>query len=108
MSILPIKRRFDTSPIAADTDIFSDDISVDNRSGLRITISLDSSSVVYLTETSNNTTEKYALNAGATLDAGDLYSFDVPIRDDGTYNMQLNSQSGIKVVNVDEVTGGII
>lgn len=109
-AIRSLKRRFSTSTITADTDVFTEDFESqsNNRSGVRITLSIDTTAIAYLTETVDGTEERYALNSGSALDANDLYSFDIPIRGDGSYNIQFGSDAAVKVINIDEIEGGII
>jgi len=97
-------RLFNTSAQTANSDLFGSDIDPDfGNSNLRITIALKGASIVNVKEDNGSDTVNYDLNSGATLDADELYVFDVPVRDTSTYNVQLESSVGIKVLNVSEV-----
>lgn len=100
----PLGRKFDTGVQAANTDIFTNDFGAFHTPGaLRITVALHGASTVKVAESEGGNTVTYDLNGGATLDAGELNAFDVPIRDGPTYNIRLGSNVGIRTLNVDGV-----
>lgn len=97
-------RLYDTAAQTANSDILGNDISPSNSpSALRVTVALKSGSILNVREDDGSSKVNYDLNSGATLDGDELYVFDVPVRDGSTYNFQLETGVGIKVLNVDEV-----
>lgn len=100
----PTRRLYDTSAQTANSDLFSTDMTPNlSASTYRITIALKSASVVNVKEDDGNSVVNYDLNSGATIDADEVHVFDVPVRDTSSYNIQLESSVGIKVLQVDEV-----
>lgn len=85
----------------ANTDIFSTDISPPETGTLIIKIVLNSAAVVNVQETIGGTTIAYDLNNGATLDAGEGFSFPLPVRDDASYNFQVESDVQVNLFTVD-------
>jgi hypothetical protein len=101
---VPLARRFNTAQISANTDVFSDDLDPQTqRSLMRITVAVDSPSQILVTERENGDTVSYRLNAGAEIDAGDVYTFDLPIRGVASYNIQFASNVSVLTINVDEI-----
>jgi len=102
-------RLFDTAAQTADTDVLTDDVVVGlSPVALIITIQVASVSTVKLVETVDGTTKEYVLNDGNELGPGELFTFEIPVRDDGSYNIRLGSGVAIDVLNVDTVPiGGV-
>lgn len=97
-------RLFNTSAQTANSDLFDSDISTDNDpSNLRVTVSVQSASILNVQETVSGNTVDYDLNGGNALSADELHVFDIPARTDGSYNFQLETGVAIDVLNVDEV-----
>jgi len=102
-------RRYDTNAQTAGSDVLANDITPSaSPVAFQITIQVASASTVDLVETADGTTKSQTLNSGAQLDAGELYSFEVPVRDAGSYNIQLGSGVAIDVLNIDEKLMGAI
>jgi len=98
-------RLYDAGAQTANSDIFGSDIDPTNSpSNLRVTVALKGSSIVNVKEDNGTSVVNYDFNSGTALGADELYVFDVPVRGQAsTYNFQLESSVGIKVLNVDEV-----
>jgi len=86
-------------------------------SAYRITVALTTSSVLNVTCTDGTTPHKWGLNASAALNAADLYTFTFAVRstDDGlstgtnlTYNFEVETDSVIECLFVEEVTGAVL
>jgi len=100
-------RLFDTGSQTANGDVLASDVTVSGGGAPRaliVTIQLATAATVDLAETVDGTTKTYTLNDGATCDAGDLYTFEIPCRSAGSYNIQLGSGVAIDVLNVDEAS----
>ena len=83
----------------------------------RITIALTTSSVVNVSCTDGSTTHKWGLNASSALNAGDVYTFSLGVSatDDGTstgtaltYDIEVETDSVIEILIIDEIKGGVI
>lgn len=97
-------RLYDTGAQTANSDLFSSDITPSNSpSALRVTVALKSASIVNVKENDGSTTVNYDLNNGSQIGADELHVYDVPVRAGSSYNIQVESSVGIKVLNVDEV-----
>lgn len=97
-------RLFNTGAQTANSDLFNSDVDPTySGSNLRVSISVQGSAILNVQEDNGSNTVSYDLNGGNSLDADELYVFDVPTRESSTYNFQLESSVAINVLNVDEV-----
>jgi hypothetical protein len=108
---------FNVSAPGADTGITSGVKFTPSASVCRITIALTTSSVVNITCTDGSTTHKWGLNASAALNAADLYTFTFAVRAnatglagglDLTYDVEVETDSIIEILLLDEVVGAVI
>lgn len=98
----------------ANTNILATSLKVsDSASALRVTVCLTTGSVFNLHVTDGTTAYVNGLNASAALNAGDVYTFTVGARryssQTGTtelsYNFQVETDSVIRMLFVEEITG---
>lgn len=100
----------------ANTNIITPFSVSDSASALRVTVSLTTSSVFNLVVTNGTTAYTIGLNASAALNAGDLYTFTFGARRYSsqtgetalTYTFQVETDSVIRMLFVEEVTGPVI
>jgi len=94
-------RLYDTGVKQADTDLLNTDVSLSNApAALLITVAVASPSTLVLREDVDGAVQTYTLNAGAQLGAGELYSFEIPVGDAGTYNVRVGSGVAVMVLDV--------
>jgi len=83
---------------------------------LRITVALTTTSVLNLTVTDGTTAYKWGLNESVTLNAGDVYTFYVPVRKTTTgkstgtaltYNLEVETNSVFQCLWIDELEGAV-
>jgi hypothetical protein len=93
----------------ANTDILASALTPSKAAAYRFTIQLTVSSIfnVMIGKT-GNTTQTCALNDNGALTAGALYTFTMGVDSDQTYNFQVETDGQIDILQVDEVTGGVI
>ena len=97
-------RLFDTAAQTADTDVLPSEMTPsESPAAFVVTVQVASAATVKVAETVSGTTKSYVLNDGTQLGAGELYTFEVPVRDAGSYNIRLGSGVAIDVLNVDEI-----
>lgn len=77
-------------------------------SAFRVTIALTTSSVLNVHMTDGTTAYVQGLNASAALNAGDLYTFTFSVDPDLTYKFQVETDSVIRQLIVDEIVGGAL
>ena len=101
----------------ANTDIIASPANLTpqyNTSVFRLTIALTTASVLNMRVTDGTTAFVNGLNNSVALAAGDLYTFTFGVRrssDDGValaYNFQVETDSVIRVLFVDEVPSGVL
>jgi len=83
----------------------------------RVTVALTTSSVINVTCTDGTTTHKWGLNESGALNAADLYTFTFAVRAnatglaggaDLTYDIEVETDSVIEVLFIEEVIGAVI
>ncbi|ANS05697.1 hypothetical protein [uncultured Mediterranean phage] len=72
----------------------------------RVTVALTTASVFNVTCTDGTTTHKWGLNQSVTLQAGDLYTFVFGVSAALAYNFEVETDSIIEILQVDEIDGG--
>lgn len=101
----------------ANTNILSTAIKVSESAvALRVTVSLTTASVFNLHVTDGTTAYVIGLNASTALQAGDLYTFTFGARryssqsntTELSYNFQVETDSVIRMLFVEEVSGPVI
>lgn len=93
----------------ANTNIFTDNLTpVYSCSVFRVTVALTTASVFNVIMTDGTTSYTNGLNLSVALQAGDLYTFTFGVHNGNTYNFQVETDSVIRILQVDEVPGGVI
>lgn len=99
---------FNVSAPGAATNILSTSLTPTMGGAFRITVSVATGSVFNVTITKSGTTKTLALNGGTALTAAALYTFCFGVSTANTYNFQVATNSIINVLQVDEVSSGVI
>ena len=97
---------FNAAAPGANTNILSTSLTPKMGGAFRVTVSLATSSVFNVIITQSGTSLTLGLNASAALNAGDLYTFIFGVIPSNTYNFQVETNSIIRILQVDEVSGG--
>jgi len=99
---------FNQSAPGADTNILSSSLTPTMDGAFRLTICLATASVVNVTITQSSTTFICGLNSSAPLQAGDLYTFVFGVSAANSYNFQVETNGVIRILQVDEISGGVL
>lgn len=99
---------FNVSAPGANTNILSTSLTPAYGGAFRVTVCLATSSVFNVTITRSGTTKTCGLNASTALNAGDLYTFSFGVSTGNTYNFQVETNSIINILQIDEVSSGVI
>ena len=99
---------FDEPAPGENANILEESISLTASGALRVTVSLTTESVFNVIVSRSGTSFTIGLNASAALNAGDLYTFTFGASKNNTYNFQLETDSVIRVLQVEEVLNGVI
>ena len=95
---------FNGSAPGANTDIFASDISPTAGSvRARITLALTAGSVFNITATDGSTTHVWGLDASATLQAADIYSYEFATDPALDYNCQVETDGVIEQLLWDDL-----
>lgn len=90
----------------ANTDILAADVEPQIRGSVfRVTVCLSTESVFNVTTTDGTTAYTNGLNSSTALNAGDVYMFAFGTREDIDYNFQVETDSVIRFLYVEEVIG---
>ena len=93
----------------ANTNIFSTSLTpVYQCSAFRVTVALTTASVFNVVMTDGTTSYTNGLNASAALQAGDLYTFTFGVHNGNTYNFQIETDGVVRILQVDEIPGGVV
>ena len=93
----------------ANTNIFSTSLTpVYSCSAFRVTVALATASVFNVVSTDGTTSYTLGLNQSNALQASDLYTFTFGVHNSNTYNFQVETDGIIRVLQVDEIPGGVI
>lgn len=92
----------------ANTDILSTALTPTYGAAWRVTVCLTTSSVFNMTITQGSTTFTCGINSSVALNAGDLYSFTLGVNPANSYNFQVETNSVIRILQIDEVINGAI
>lgn len=93
----------------ANTDIFATDLTPTNqRSAMRVTVSLAVASVFNVTITNGTTEYTIGLNGGVALVASTLYTFSFSCGSAYSYNFRVATNGVIQHLLVEEIAGGVI
>lgn len=100
----------------ANTNILTNNIKIETpgSAALRITVALTTASVFNMRVTDGTTAYDLGLNNSVALAAGDLYTFTVAAlkhNESGVeleYNFQVETDSVIRLLVVEEITGGVL
>ena len=98
-----------------NTDILSTALTLSETcNAIRLTICLSAPSVINVTTTDGTTSFTNGLNESTALNAGDIYSFAFPAINETaagltiSYNFQVETDSVIRFLVIDEVMGGTL
>ena len=100
----------------ANTNMLSTDVAIETAgsAALRVTVSLTTSSVFNLRVTDGTTAYDIGLNGSVALNAGDLYTFTFGALKSNSagvalaYNFRVETDSVIRFLCVEEITGGVL
>ena len=93
----------------ANSDILASALVPSKAAAYRITVQLAVGSIFnVMVGKTGNTTIACALNSNTALTAGATYTFSMGVDSDQTYNFQVETDGQIDLLQVDEVTGGVI
>lgn len=93
----------------ANSDILASALVPSKAAAYRITVQLSVGSIFnVMVGKTGNTTQTCALNSNTALTAGATYTFSMGVDSDQTYNFQVETDGQIDLLQVDEVTGGVI
>lgn len=96
---------WEISAPGANTDAISDLTWSSSKKILRLTIQLDTSSVVNLMVTRGATENALGMNGNAALTAGAVYVFDIPgLAPGDVVNVQVETDSAIPLLAIGEVS----
>jgi len=101
--IISRKEFYDLAAPGADTDIFTAVTPKDGVYAWRVTVALTTSSVFNVSATDGTTPHVWGLNASGALNAADLYSFEHAVSPDITYSYQVETDSVVEALIVDEL-----
>lgn len=109
LAIRKLHRGYNISAPGANTNIISTSLTpYEKVSTMRVTVVVATTSVFNVTMTQGATTFTCGLNSSVALVSGDLYTFNFECGSDTTYNFQVETDSIIRVLEVSEVSGGVI
>lgn len=91
-----------------DTDILTTALTPTYGAAFRITVCLATASVFNVTMTRSGTTFTCGLNSSVALNSGDLYTFVFGVSTSSTYNFRVETTGIIRILQVDEVSSGVI
>jgi len=97
---------FNGSAPGANTNILSTSLTPKMGGAFRVTVALATASVFNVIITQSGTSLTLGLNASVALNAGDLYTFVFGVTPSSTYNFQVETNSVIRILQIDEVSGG--
>ncbi len=101
--------RFNVAAPGANTDILATDIQPSpafRGSAFRVTVVLETASVLNVTATDGVTTKTWGLNTSNQLQANDKYAFVFSTHPDLTYNFQVETDGVISLLVVQEIQDG--
>lgn len=99
---------FNIAAPGANANILSSSITPNYGCALRVTVCLATTSVFNVTMTQGSTTFTCGLNSSVALVSGDLYTFSFGGNTDTAYNFQVETDGIIRILQVDEVSSGVI
>lgn len=99
---------FNVAAPGANTNILSTSLTPTYGAAFRITVCLATASVFNMTVTRSGTTFTCGINSSVALNAGDLYAFTLGVSTANTYNFQVETDGIIRVLQIDEVSSGVI
>lgn len=108
MTSLTRNRDFNVAAPGANTNIITTSITPNQDGAFRVTICLTTASVFNVTITNGSTTFTCGLNESVTLQAGDLYSFVFGVSAANSYNFQVETDSVIRILQVDEIQSAVL
>ena len=92
----------------ANADILTTAVTPTYGCALRVTVVLATASVFNVTVTRSGTTYTCGLNESVALTAGDMYTFTFGASTSNAYNFRVETNGVINVLQVDEVSSGVI
>ena len=108
LAIRKLSRSFNVAAPGSNINILATSLTpYDKASTIRVTVSLTTGSVFNAILTQGATSFTCKLNKGAALTAAVLYTFTFAGGDDTTINFQVETNSIINVLFVDEISGGV-
>jgi hypothetical protein len=99
---------FNVPAPGANSDILTTSLTPIYGAAFRITVCLATASVFNVTITRSGTTYTAGLNSSVALNAGDLYTFVFGVSTSNAYNFQVETNGVIRILQVDEVSSGVI
>jgi len=96
------KDLFNTS-VSADTDWFSEDVVADKDCLMRITVALDTVTILTGVITRDDTTITADYNRGNSLNANAFYAWDINLKAGDSFNLRCGADATVLIVAVSEI-----
>jgi hypothetical protein len=101
--MVPRADQYEVAAPGANANILATSITPIMSGYFQIAIALTTGSVVNMMETRSGTTYTHGLNNSVAVDAGDIFTFTVPVSSSSAYNFQVETDGVIRVLRVWEV-----